>query len=103
MSRVSKIIGKLTKWTAVSAVLVYAAVCAGLYTTQRALIFPKLADHVTAANAGFAEAQEVGLQTFDGERLVAWYVAPKPDKPSLSIFMATATRLIGGSGGIAVS
>ncbi|MDR3486130.1 MAG: hypothetical protein P4M05_14635, partial [Bradyrhizobium sp.] len=81
MGTVWKITGKLAKWTGVLALVAYTAVCAGLYITQRTLIFPKLADHVTAADAGFAEAQEVALQTSDGERLVAWYVAPKPDKP----------------------
>jgi fermentation-respiration switch protein FrsA (DUF1100 family) len=93
MSTAWKITGKLTKWAGISALLVYAAVCAGVYITQRTLIFPKLAAHVTAADAGFAEAQEVALQTSDGERLVAWYVAPKPDKPLFIYFHGNGDTL----------
>jgi uncharacterized protein len=93
MTSVGKIVRKLTKWIGVSALLTYAAMCAELYVTQRTLIFPKLADHVTAAAAGFAEAQEVTLRTSDGERLVAWYVAPKSDKPLFIYFHGNGDTL----------
>jgi fermentation-respiration switch protein FrsA (DUF1100 family) len=85
MRSVLRITWKLTTWASVAALLVYAAVCTRMYVAQRTLVFPKLPDHVTAADAGFPEAQEVALQTSDGERLVGWYVAPKPDK-SLFIY-----------------
>jgi fermentation-respiration switch protein FrsA (DUF1100 family) len=80
MRAVSKVSWKLAKWATVVAAVGYAAVCTGVYVTQRSLVFPKLADHVSAAAAGFAEAQEVVLQTDDGESLVAWYVPPKAGK-----------------------
>ena len=60
---------------------------------QRTLVFPKLADHIAAADAGFPEAQEVALQTSDGERLVAWYVPPKPDKPLFIYFHGNGDTL----------
>ena len=88
---------RLTKWAGIAVLLSYVAVCMGMYVMQRTLVFPKLADHVSAADAGFPEAQEVALQTSDGERLVARYVPPKPDKPLSSISMATATHLTGRS------
>jgi fermentation-respiration switch protein FrsA (DUF1100 family) len=93
MRTVLKITWKLTKWASVAALLVYVAVCARVYVAQRTLVFPKLADHVTAAAAGFPEAEEVALQTSDGERLVAWYVAPKPDKPLFIYFHGNGDTL----------
>ena len=84
---------RLTKWAGIAVLLSYVAVCTGIYVMQRTLVFPKLADHVTAADAGFPEAQEVALQTSDGERLVAWYVAPKPDKPLFIYFHGNGDTL----------
>lgn len=84
---------KLTKWAGLAVVVGYVAVCTGMYAMQRTLVFPKLADHVTAAAAGFPEAQEVALHTSDGERLVAWYVAPKPDKPLFIYFHGNGDTL----------
>ncbi len=84
---------KFSKWAGAAVVFAYVAVCAGMYTMQRSLVFPKLADHVTAAEAGFPEAQEVALQTSDGERLIAWFVAPKPDKPLFIYFHGNGDTL----------
>src|ERR1700722_4873155 len=84
---------RLTKWAGIALLLSYVAVCTGMYVMQRTLVFPKLADHVTAADAGFPEAQEVALQTSDGERLIAWYVPPKPDKPLFTYFHGNGDTL----------
>jgi len=86
-------IWRLSKWAGFAAVACYAVVCAVMYTAQRTLVFPKLADHVTAAAAGFPEAQEVELHTSDGERLVAWYVAPKPGRPVFIYFHGNGDTL----------
>ena len=80
MNRIWKVTKTASKWTAVAAVVAYVAICAALYATQRSLVFPKLADHISAAAAGFAEAQEITLTTSDGERLLAWYVPPQDGK-----------------------
>jgi len=80
MTKIWKVTKTATKWTGIAAVFAYAAICVGLYAAQRTMVFPKLADHVTAAAAGFAEAQEITLNTSDGERLLAWYVPPKAGK-----------------------
>jgi uncharacterized protein len=80
MGAVSRVAWKVAKWSAVVAAVAYAGVCTAVYVKQRELVFPKLADHVSAAAAGFAEAQEVTLKTSDGEQLVAWYVPPKAGK-----------------------
>jgi uncharacterized protein len=93
MRAVLRFTWKLTKWAGVAVLLGYVAVCTGMYTMQRTLVFPKLAGHVTAVDAGFPEAEEVTLQTSDGERLVAWYVAPKPDKPLFIYFHGNGDTL----------
>jgi hypothetical protein len=72
---------KVLKWTGFSAVIAYAGLCAALFFAQRSLVFPQLPLHTTAAAAGFPQAQEVVISTSDGEKLVAWYVAPRGDKP----------------------
>ncbi len=84
---------KFSKWAGGAVVLAYVAVCAAMYSMQRSLVFPKLADHVTAIEAGFPEAQEVALHTSDGERLIAWYVAPKPEKPLFIYFHGNGDTL----------
>ena len=84
---------RLTKWAGVAALLSYAAVCTGIYAMQRTLVFPKLANHVTAAHAGFPRRRKIALQTSDGERLVAWNVLPKPDKPLFIYFHGNGDTL----------
>ncbi|MDE2065576.1 MAG: alpha/beta hydrolase [Bradyrhizobium sp.] len=84
---------KFSKWAGAAVVVAYIAVCTVMYVMQRSLVFPKLAGHVTAVEAGFPEAQEVVLHTSDGERLVAWYVPPKPDKPLFIYFHGNGDTL----------
>jgi fermentation-respiration switch protein FrsA (DUF1100 family) len=88
-----KTIGKVVKWTGGAVLLGYAAICIALYSAQRTLVFPVLANHVQAAAAGFPEAQETKLVTADGEQLVAWYVAPKGDKPLFVYFHGNGDTL----------
>src|SRR5260370_13318181 len=38
------------------------------------------------AAAGLPEAQEVFLQTADGEKVIAWHVPPRGDKPLVLYF-----------------
>ncbi len=84
---------KFSKWAGAAVVVAYIAVCTVMYVMQRSLVFPKLAGHVTAVEAGFPEAQEVALHTSDGERLVAWYVPPKSDKPLFIYFHGNGDTL----------
>jgi uncharacterized protein len=84
---------RMLKWTGAVALVGYAMVCLGLYAEQRKLVFPELAPHTSAAAAGFPEAQEVMVPTSDGEKLVAWYVAPKADKPLVVYFHGNGDTL----------
>jgi uncharacterized protein len=84
---------RLLKWTSVAAFIAYAVLCVGLYAAQRKLVFPPLGPHISAKAAGFPEAQEMLVPTSDGEKLIAWYVAPKGDKPLVVYFHGNGDTL----------
>jgi fermentation-respiration switch protein FrsA (DUF1100 family) len=71
----------LLKWTLIVLLLGYVGVLVLLYTTQRALMYFPEAARTPPAAAGLPQAQEVLLDTADGERLVAWHVPPRGDRP----------------------
>jgi len=81
------------KWTGAVALVGYAILCLGLYVEQRKLVFPELAPHTSATAAGLPQAQEVVVPTSDGEKLLAWYVAPKADKPLVVYFHGNGDTL----------
>src|SRR5262245_37357084 len=59
----------------------YIGMVALLYVTQRGLqYFPERLRTAPAA-AGLATAEEVVLDTKDGERVIVWHVSPRDDKP----------------------
>lgn len=75
------------KWIAIAVVGVYAALVAVLFLAQRQMLFPApSAAHPTPAAAGWPEAQEVTVDTVDGERVILWHVAPRGDKPVVIYF-----------------
>jgi hypothetical protein len=62
-------------------IVAYGGIVGALYLTQRSLMYlPGLA-RVSPAAAGLPQAEEVTLTTADTERLVAWHVAPRSDRP----------------------
>src|SRR2546423_4238562 len=74
------------KWIFIAAATGYLGIGALMYFTQRALMyFPDRARTPPAA-AGFPQAQEVVLGTADGERVIAWHVPPRGDKPVVLYF-----------------
>src|SRR5260370_5299306 len=88
------------KWTLVGVVVGYAGLLALMYVAQRSLMyFPEKARTPPAA-AGLPEAQEIFLQTADGEKLIAWHVPPRGDIPivmslhSDSVALAFLARLL---------
>jgi fermentation-respiration switch protein FrsA (DUF1100 family) len=61
-------------------------VVAALYLGQRKLLyFPDPNRHAPAAS-GLLQFEEVELQASDGERLVAWHVAPRGERPVILYF-----------------
>jgi len=75
----------LVKWMFIAAAG-YAAFAALMYVVQRSLMyFPETARTAPAA-AGLPQAQEVVLDTADGEKVIAWHVPPRGDAPTVLYF-----------------
>jgi uncharacterized protein len=71
----------MLKWLLILVFVGYGGFVALLYVTQRAMqYFPERIRTAPAA-AGLAQAEEVVLDTPDGERVVVWHVPPRGDKP----------------------
>lgn len=81
------------KWLLIAAVLGYGGLLTLMYVFQRSLqYFP---DHVRTppAAAGLPQAEEVRLRPRDGERLIAWHVPPRGDRPVVLYFHGNAGAL----------
>jgi fermentation-respiration switch protein FrsA (DUF1100 family) len=78
------------KWFVVFAVACYAGLVALLYLAQRSLLYHPDRSHVSPPAAGLPQAEEVALDTSDGEKLIAWHVAPKPGKAIVLYFHGNA-------------
>jgi fermentation-respiration switch protein FrsA (DUF1100 family) len=88
---------RLTRIVLLLALAAYLATLGLLYAYQRDLVFPLNPAKADIASAGLPAAEEVSVTTADGERLVAWAVAPRGDKPVLLYFQGNAGNL-GGRG-----
>ncbi len=80
----------IIRWILTIGVGGYALVVGVLYVTQRSLLFHPTATRIAPAEAGLPEAQEVVLATSDGEKLIAWHVPPRGDKPVVIYFHGNA-------------
>ncbi|HVY57584.1 MAG TPA: alpha/beta hydrolase [Xanthobacteraceae bacterium] len=74
------------KWLALLAVIGYAALALLLYVGQRALMYFPERTRTSPAAAGFPAAEELTLDTKDGERVIAWHVPPRGEKPVVLYF-----------------
>jgi hypothetical protein len=68
------------------AIGIYCALVALLYVAQRAMMYFPDSTRTPPAEAGLPQAEEVVLDTADGERVIAWHVPPRGDKPVLLYF-----------------
>lgn len=57
-----------------------------MYLAQRKLMYFPDTARVAPATVGFAAAEEVVLDTADGERVIVWHVPPRADKPIVLYF-----------------
>jgi uncharacterized protein len=71
----------LLKWTLIVGLVGYAGVLVLLYVVQRALMYFPDPQRTLPAAAGLQAAEEILLDTADGEKLVAWHVPPRSDRP----------------------
>jgi len=74
------------KWPLVIAAAAYGALLAALCLCERALLYHPNPTRIAPAAAGLPQAEEVLLETDDGEKLVAWHVIPQHDKPIVLYF-----------------
>ncbi len=74
------------KWIAALAVCAYVAGVATLYLAQRSLLYLPPPVRIGPAAAGLPGAEEVFLETGDGERVIAWHVPPRGNKPVVIYF-----------------
>src|SRR6266853_1385941 len=83
------------KWLVIFALLGYGSIVALLYVTQRAMQYFPERFRTAPAVAGLPEAEEVVLDTADGERVIVWHVPPRADKPVVLYFHGNGGSLRG--------
>jgi fermentation-respiration switch protein FrsA (DUF1100 family) len=82
-------------WIAAISFVLYVALAATVYFTQRSLMYFPDTAHVTPAAAGLPEAEEVPLTAADGTHIHAWHVPPRDDKPVIVFFHGNGGSLAG--------
>lgn len=70
----------LLKWL-LGAVLAFGGLIAVMYVAQRSLMYFPERLRTPPADAGLPAAEELTLDTADGEKVIAWHVPPRADKP----------------------
>src|SRR4051794_30402529 len=70
----------------IAAAVGYLGLGALMYFAQRSLMYFPEARRTSPTAAGFPQAQEVTLDTMDGERVIAWHVPPRGDQPIVLYF-----------------
>jgi fermentation-respiration switch protein FrsA (DUF1100 family) len=78
------------KWLLVVALAGYSGLLALMYLFQRSLMYFPDATRMAPAASGLPQAAEVTLTSADGERLIAWHVPPRGDKPVVLYFQGNA-------------
>jgi fermentation-respiration switch protein FrsA (DUF1100 family) len=83
------------KWLVIFTLLGYGAFVVLLYVAQRSLQYFPERFRTAPAAAGLPEAQEIVLDTADGERVIAWHVPPRGDQPVILYFHGNGGSLRG--------
>jgi len=73
------------KWV-LAAAIVYGGFVALMYLAQRRLMYFPDTTRWAPASVGLTEAEEVVLDTADGEKVIAWHVPPRGEKPVVIYF-----------------
>jgi uncharacterized protein len=71
----------------------YIGLVALMYLAQRSLMYFPETLRTTPAQAGLPEAEEVTLDTADGERVIAWHIPPRGDQPVILYFQGNGGAL----------
>src|SRR5262245_49492347 len=81
------------KWMLITALVFYCGMVALLYLTQRSLQYFPERFRTSPAAAGLPQADEVVLDTADGERVIVWHVPPRGEKPVVLYFHGNGASL----------
>jgi fermentation-respiration switch protein FrsA (DUF1100 family) len=76
----------MLKWFIITVLVGYGAIAALAYFAQRSLQYFPERTRTAPAAAGFPQAEEIELVASDGERVIAWHVPPRGDKPVVLYF-----------------
>jgi len=74
------------KWVFIAAAAGYVGLGALMFLAQRALMYFPDRQRTPPTAAGLPQAEEVVLDTADGEKVIAWHVPPRGDKPVVLYF-----------------
>jgi fermentation-respiration switch protein FrsA (DUF1100 family) len=74
------------RWLLIFALSCYLGILVLMYVAQRSLQYFPESVRTAPADAGFPEAEEVVLDTPDGERIIVWHVPPRGDAPVILYF-----------------
>src|SRR5262249_57947078 len=77
---------KILLWLLTLAAGGYGALGTLMYFGQRSLLYFPEEGHTEPAAAGFAAAEEVVLDTSDGEQVIVWHRPPQAGKPVVLYF-----------------
>ena len=64
-----------------------------MYLVQRSLMYHPDRQRTPPAQAGLPQAEELVLDTADGEKVVVWHIPPKADRPFVIYFQGNAGGL----------
>lgn len=81
------------KWGIAAVLLAYGGLLVLMYVYQRTLMYFPDATRTPPALAGLPQAEEVTLTSSDGDKLIAWHVAPHGEKPVVVYFQGNAGAL----------
>ena len=77
----------------IAAAAAFGGFVALMYVAQRSLMYHPERLRTPPAAAGLIDAQEIVLDTADGEKVIVWYLPPKSDKPMVLYFHGNAGAL----------
>ena len=81
------------EWLLILGIAAYGIVLALMYLFQRKLMYFPDPRRTPPHEAGFAQGQELRLESIDGERLVAWHVPPRGERPVILYLHGNAGAL----------
>jgi uncharacterized protein len=97
VSRRHRTVALLT-WFVFAGLVGYVGLVGALYFCQRSLMYFPTTQRTAPADAGLPQAQEVVLDTADGEKVIAWHMPPKTDMPVVIFFHGNGDSLVGRAG-----